>query len=340
MSDLTGSTVLKDDEFETVISTPKRPAVNLNTATRDQYPEGMTDEEILAQMGAAPQTEMATDQVESPAREPQQVAKNVTPDMMNKSLQGFQQAVKPVAPVAAPVARPVAPPQSMIPQLKSEVTIPERPSPYAAKSKAEKALGRGYDESLAHGYQAKEAALEAAREQQSSIDQAAEVINQKGGYIHDKLGSLYDEKARIQEANLKADQLQSKINEDISKKISEDPGFYQRTLGDRVMWAISTFVAGLGGKGESVLNMLKSDIEMKAKADAQKVMAMAKMYKPIKSAVDTRNIDKEISIWEKERVNFYDTVALKLIQQGKAKAKTPEELARWERFQAALTEKR
>ena len=347
MADLTGATILKDDELETVISKPKKPVLDVNFATRDQYP-GMSDDQILEKIGADTQAQMVQ---EDQYREPQQVAPGVTQEMLNQSLQGFQKAAKPSLQqkisgqpitVTGQTKKPIAPPAGKMPETTSAFKLPEMPKPEALKAKGEEIIQRGADEEAAYKFQAKEAALEAEDLRQKAATEAVGGILEKKDYVDARVQEAQDELDAYNEARLLADEQQKKINDEISKKIAnEGPEFYERTLGNRIGWMIATFVAGLGGKGESVLRMLDSEIERKAKLDAQKIASMAKMYKPSKAARGEEDkLKKTLQDWQKQQAAMYTEITERKLKEGMQKAKSPEVLARYQDALAMITQKK
>lgn len=91
----------------------------------------------------------------------------------------------------------------------------------------------------------------------------------------------------------------------------------ERSLGNRFLWALATFMAGVGGKGETVMAMLTKELDRQAATEARRVAAAQKGSKTANPNAQELNMLKRLSYDRKLRAAIAKT------EKEEKLAKTP-----------------
>lgn len=306
MADLTGATILKDDEDETVVSMPNRAPQSAPEGGIPYRPGDPLAPAVPGQPGDAAMLDAA-----SAFAEPGKFTQTTDKGKISGQIRPISTPVdvkRPVAP-QAPSTVPVASPE----EFPTTEPLEDPNKSYGTQAafiiqgaNAEK-LGRKEEQKLNQ-----EAILGKVQAQK---DAEAEYLAQ-AKQEQEKLDAIEDQKRAL---------------EDQYKKIlasgQESP---ERSLGNRLMWGLATFLAGIGGKGESVMNMLLKTMELDSQERSRRIASAQQAMKGNKgSSQDERQIQAQIY-----RLKL---LAAKAATEKKMEeAKSPEEKARGKVFVAKV----
>ncbi len=116
-----------------------------------------------------------------------------------------------------------------------------------------------------------------------------EEFNQKNQVLEDLKRKNEEDRKRVQALADADEQTKKLVREEMEKGRSPE-----MTLGTRLMWGLSAFLAGIGGKAESVMQLLNAEMDRRAKAEATRVASLQKSLGKPMNAKEIEDLKKRI----------------------------------------------